>query len=517
MRGVILAALVMRAMLMPLPGNSSDIATFINFADQVLAHGPQSLYDPADLGQVQGHFTYPPLFPMLLAGSMWIERVAVQLLRGASAGGIVALSSEFDALVVKAWAVAGDALLAWFAWREVHQSRGRRWATAVVAAILWSPAIAYCGAYWGQIDAMLAACVVAAVTAMLNRQWWFVGAWMSVGMLLKPQMVVAMPVIGLGVIMIGRIDGVVRAVIASIGVGALLLSPFWVTGRLGVLGSAYLHAAGAYPAVTVNADNAWTALCAIPLGLTCGSDAELIAWGLTYRQVGLLAFGGCVTFVLALLIPEFRFLAQGGRGASVVFERENRARAAIFLGTSIIFLGFFMLPTQIHERYLLPGVAVLGISIANYRDARVLYVIFSVTLLANLLAVVEISGGLSQQFYQLGFNPHKIAWLNCVAFLGCLMLLAEANQVKKISINSGNLQLFIRRWTIPGALTASLMSLGGAVGVWSFPNFNESLIDWIILTCAGNVVVSLMVRVAVSFEEVRLGQSGVLNAVRTEA
>ena len=513
MKVVILVAVLIRLVLIPLPGNTSDIATFVRFADQVLDHGPQSLYDPADLGRVQGHFTYPPLFPMLLAGSLWIERDIAQLLRGTSLERVDAISSEFDALVVKTWAVLGDAFLAWVAWREVHRSRGRRWAAVVVGAILCSPAIAYGGAFWGQIDAMLAACVVAAVTSMLNRQWMVVGAWMAVGMLLKPQMVVVMPVVGLGVMMIGRIEGVIRAGVGSVGAGAVLTAPFWITGRLGVLGSAYLHAAGAYPAVTVNADNAWIALCAIPLGLTCGSDADLVAWGLTYGHVGLLALGACVALILALLVPEFLFLAQVGRGSSVLFERENRARAAIFLGTSVSFIAFFMVPTQVHERYLLPGVALLAISIANYRDARVLYVIFSATLLANLLAVVPISVGLAQQFLHLGFNPQKIAWLNCVAFLGCFLLMAEASRISRSSNHSSNLQLFIRHWSIPGVVSAVLISFVSVINYCSFMNVNESLIDWLILTCAGNVVLRLMGWLVKFFK----GRSVVLGVVSTEA
>ena len=517
MKVVILVAVLIRLVLLPLPGNTSDIATFVRFADQVLDHGPQSLYDPADLGRVQGHFTYPPLFPMLLAGSLWIERDIAQLLRGTTLERVDAISSEFDALVVKTWAVLGDAFLGWVAWREVHRSRGRRWAAVVVGAILCSPAIAYGGAYWGQIDAMLAACVVAAVTAMLNRQWMVVGAWMAVGMLLKPQMVVAMPVVGLGVMIIGRIEGVIRAGVGSVGAGAVLTAPFWITGRLGVLGSAYLHAAGAYPAVTVNADNAWSALCAIPLGLTCGSDADLVAWGLTYGHVGLLALGACVAFVLALLVPVFLFLAQVGRGSSVLFERENRARAAIFLGTSVSFIAFFMVPTQVHERYLLPGVALLAISIANYRDARVLYVIFSATLLANLLAVVPISVGLAQQFLHLGFNPQKIAWLNCVAFLGCFLLMAEASRISRSSNHSSNLQLFIRHWSIPGVVSAVFISFVSVIDHWSFMNVNESLVDWLILTCAGNVVLRLMGWLVKFFKEVRSGRSVVLGVVSNES
>jgi len=166
---------------------------------------------------------------------------------------------------------------------------------------------------------------------------------------------------------------------------------------------------------------------------------------------------------------------------------------------------------------LLPGVALLAISIANYRDARVLYVIFSATLLANLLAVVPISVGLAQQFLHLGFNPQKIAWLNCVAFLGCFLLMAEASRISRSSNHSSNLQLFIRHWSIPGVVSAVLISFVSVIDYWSFMNVNESLIDWLILTCAGNVVLRLMGWLVKFFKEVRSGRSVVLGVVSTEA
>jgi len=93
-------------------------------------------------------------------------------------------------------------------------------------------------------------------------------------------------------------------------------------------------------------------------------------------------------------------------------------------------------------------------------------VIFSATLLANLLAVVPISGGLAQQFLQLGFNPQKIAWLNCVAFLGCIVLMAEADRIIGSSNHSSNLQLFIRYWAIPAAVSVGLISFVSVINYW---------------------------------------------------
>jgi hypothetical protein len=61
------------------------------------------------------------------------------------------------------------------------------------------------------------------------------------------------------------------------------------------------------------------------------------------------------------------------------------------------------------------------------------------------------------------------------------------------------------------------MSLRLSISAWSFLNFNESLINWLLLTCAGNVVVKLMVWVARSVRKQQPGQTVVLGVVSAEA
>ena len=488
---VIFTGALMRAILMPLPGNSGDVAALIRFADQVLDGGPQSLYDPEDLRQVEGSFTYPPLFPMLLAVSLYLERAIRQAVLDTGGEGFAASAGALDSLVVKAWAVAGDALLAWCAWQEVRRVRGRRRATVVVAAILWSPALAYGGAYWGQIDAMLAACVVAASTAMLDRRWWSVGAWMAIGALLKPQMVVAAPIIGLGTIIIGGRRGVVHSGVAALATGAAITSPFWLTGRLGLLGDTYLHAVGAIPAVTVNADNGWTALCSLPLTLTCGSDQELLGWGLTYSHAGLVALSACAFVVSVSLLPAFRSLGKQPTANALPAGRERGDRATVLLGMSILYIGFFMLPTQVHERYLLPGVAILAISIVNYSDSIILYAIFSLTLLANLVAVVGISEYSQVVIYTAGFTPLRVSLINSILFFNCIALLVSLIGAPARMPPYRTSRAFRMRWALPGAVCAGAISFCSAVSAWSWPDATYVFTDWLILTGAGSIVVRI--------------------------
>ena len=501
---------------MPLPGNTSDVATFVRFADQILEFGPQSLYEPTDLGQVQGHFTYPPLFPMILAGSVWVERAILRLLWQPNESAFGAHSSQLDGLVVKAWAVAGDALLAWFAWREVRQSRGRRSANVVVAATLWSPAVAYAGAYWGQIDSMLAAVVVAAVSSMLNRRWWLVGIWVSFGMLLKPQMVVAVPIVALGTVILGRLGGVVRAACASLGVGAILTVPFWATGRLGLLASAYLHATGAYPTVTVNAYNIWMALCAMPLGLTCGSDVELLVWGLTYRQVGLLCLGACVASVLALLVRPFMILSEIGTEIPHRIRVENRARGAIFLGMSLVFLAFFMLPTQVHERYLLPAIVILTTLITLNTEYKLLYLILSITFVVNLMSVISISSDIFENIVLLGFSPLHISWINLsilIIMICCIVEEVWANAFEKkaqICTNYNN------RWWISVTMCVGVISIMNQAALSLMMYLPESISIWIIIICSGSVLARLSSWLIMLLDSIRLVSTGVGPSLSTE-
>jgi dolichyl-phosphate-mannose--protein O-mannosyl transferase/Gpi18-like mannosyltransferase len=72
------------------------------------------------------------------------------------------------------------------------------------------------------------------------------------------------------------------------------------------------------------------------------------------------------------------------KGEGTVLTRERNEGLAIIHASALILLGFFLLPTRMHERYLFAGLSFLGVSAAlNYRLLN-LYYIISVTFLINL-------------------------------------------------------------------------------------------------------------------------------------
>ena len=57
----------------------------------------------------------------------------------------------------------------------------------------------------------------------------------------------------------------------------------------------------------------------------------------------------------------------------------------------LLAFGFFMLPTEMHERYILPALAPLALPAALDRRARAAYLLLSLTVLFNLVRVLPFS------------------------------------------------------------------------------------------------------------------------------
>ena len=59
-----------------------------------------------------------------------------------------------------------------------------------------------------------------------------------------------------------------------------------------------------------------------------------------------------------------------------------------FFCTFMLFFGFFMLPTRIHERYMFPAIAVLALMVPFAKRARPLYTVLTATLLINVATIL---------------------------------------------------------------------------------------------------------------------------------
>jgi hypothetical protein len=101
----------------------------------------------------------------------------------------------------------------------------------------------------------------------------------------------------------------------------------------------------------------------------------------------------------------------------------------VLFSAFILFFGFFMLPTRIHERYLFPALSVLALMFMFLKKTRPLYVILTATCLVNQAYVLYWLNVYANAGYTYGPNltgdPVAIAvsLINLIVFLYVLVLM----------------------------------------------------------------------------------------------
>lgn len=372
---VLLAALVLRLPLLLHPGCQCDVRPFAVWGWAASEGGLKAAYERgAD---------YPPLYLYALGGLAGLGR-AIQLpapnLREQTAPGVTAL--------VKLPALLGDLLLIAAVYLAARSLTAQRNAVIAGGLVAFNPALLYASVLWGQVDSLHTAFMVLTLAAALSARAAPAGAAAAMGLLVKAQSVVIMPVLVVTLLRLnsfiprtgerGGSESVALPVLSrALGGAALaalvILIPAAVDDSLDGVRRAYLGATERFPAITVNAYNAWY-LATAGQGNWTGQptpathDGQPLGGPLTYRAVGFLLLGTWVLAVLALLIWR-----PDPRVAWVV--------------AAAIALGFFTLPTQIHERYLYPALPFLAVVAWMDRRLLLLLGILTVTFLVNLAFV----------------------------------------------------------------------------------------------------------------------------------
>jgi hypothetical protein len=106
----------------------------------------------------------------------------------------------------------------------------------------------------------------------------------------------------------------------------------------------------------------------------------------------------------------------------------------VIFAAFVLFFGFFMLPTRIHERYLFPAISVLALMFPFVKKARPLYVVITATCFVNQAYVLPLLNAV--QFIQAG-DPvvFAVSLINSIAFLYVLVLMLR--------------ELWGKRWLTP--------------------------------------------------------------------
>jgi Gpi18-like mannosyltransferase len=351
---ILLAALLMRLVLLPNPGAIGDNLFFQQWGDSAAAEGLGGIYNRDD----RLHLTYPPTYIYFLALDGVIHRAL------AEAAGRPWPPADLDPafyMVQKLNPIAADllvvALLALATWRRL----GVGGALAGAAAYGLNPALAYVSGYWGQADGVVLAILVSAFLAIAARRPVLSGALLGLAFATKPQAMLF--VLMLGVFLLAQdptdltaqegqtwqerlkpsLAWLGKAVGAGVVTLLVLLLPFLLGGSgLNVL-NPYTHAVGYVPFVDQQAFNIWWLVYGPESSWMLDTTPVLLI--LTARQVGLLLLLATMVSVVLLYRRALRPTLGTGGGTA-----RSYATALALLATA---LAFFLLPTQMHERYVL--------------------------------------------------------------------------------------------------------------------------------------------------------------------
>jgi Gpi18-like mannosyltransferase len=235
-------------------------------------------------------------------------------------------------------------------------------ALGVATLYAFNPATIFNVAVWGQMDSVYTFFIVGTLWALLDRRYEACGCLFALGVLAKPQTAILLPVVAFVMLKQGGWRRTLFSALAFWAVVGLVVLSFRPADPFYFLGERY---AGyfVYPYTSLNAYNFWA------LGGFWASDAATLG-GLSLQYWGLIYYAA----FLLLVLPRY--------------YRRPDWRSTVFV-SFLLFFGFFMLMTRMHERYLFPVLAMLAMA-WPFRPARWLYGGLTATYLFNVAYVMAV-------------------------------------------------------------------------------------------------------------------------------
>ncbi len=336
--------------------NYDVVDCFLAWARATGGFRPWGVYTP---GTGADDCDYPPLVPYLLTLGE-----AGRLAAGAPAVGALAI------LLLKLPSLLAHAATVPLSLRGLARPLGPAGARRAAILLALSPAFFLNAALWGQFDVPLTLFLIAAVAALLCDRPVAAGVGMGLALATKLLAIVPVPLLAVWVWRRHGPRELARSTGAGLLVVVILALPHVVAGRGEAMLRAYTGAVNYYPFRTGEAYNTWYLLDRYDV-LARGMSPPLArrddrpALGpITYHQVGLAAFSLYTVFMLAALA--------------------RRPTPIVLLWTLGMHLfGFFMLPTQVHQRYIVPAVGLLALLAPLSHRGLVLFGVLTATATLN--------------------------------------------------------------------------------------------------------------------------------------
>src|SRR5260221_4794730 len=364
---ILILALLMRVGYLSGLGLRSDLELNTSWASSVYQNGLFNLYkqNPPD---------YPPIYMAMLGV---VARLA------APYGALNVDTNAELVRLLKLFPVLADLLMITVVYGWLRRRPNMRWLIPGLLAIY--PGVFADSAWWGQTDSLLTLLLILTLIALNRNRPLIAWAFFAVALLTKFQGIVLLPLL---FTLTFRRYGVRRGIMSVVLAGTLFivgLAPFAATSGLGNTLRPYLGSVDIYPYITANAYNVWHLVGQVTQINRYADNLPEIG-PLSFKQIG---FGLLGLYTLLMCV--------------IAYRQADKPRE--FVWAAAQYVGFFMLPTEIHERYLYMGAVLCLVAVAQ--DRRLWWVALGLayTFSFNLLNVAE-----PLQWLWLSIWPRTTTW-----------------------------------------------------------------------------------------------------------
>ncbi len=299
----------------------------------------------------------------------------------------------------------------------LRRRSNNRLALIGAGAYAFHPALTFITAGWGQVDAVYTFGLVLCVWLLERQKYASAAAVCTAAFLVKMQTILLIPLLLYEIARTQRGKIMLRAVLASFGTAAVLLAPFLIAGKGIEVLKVIAGVAGSFPHPSANAHNLWW--------LFSGGHWQLHSDTMSVLGVPMYALATVLYFAAV--------------GFALWFRHRVRTADGLWLTAAFLAFAFFMLPTEMHERYLFPFFALLLPACAAYVMARRLYVAVAFTFTWNILIaflVISHDAGFDRFEDYLGNywgGSLIVASLNVLLFLGAVVWYARLARQPKLA------------------------------------------------------------------------------------
>jgi len=328
------------------PGFPSDTFHFLVWGEVMTRSGPSAIYVP------QFDCRYLP-------GYLYVLWAAVAPARISYFGHEItdASTSVLRVLVRVPPSLADVALaLVIFAW--LRTTAGARRGIGAVMMFALNPALIYTSVVWGQNDSVLTLPLELALLLAWQRDYALASAAAAFALMIKLQGLIVLPILGLWILIHGRPRDWILAAAAFLAIIVVTFAPFQIDKPWDYLYTVMASSADYFPYTSMNAFN----LPALIFGLRVRDSVTLFGISAFDLGLGLLS----ALYLVALLI----------------MWRGRSARTLLY-AAFLAYLGFFVLPTRIHERYLYFALALLTPMALDSWATLSMYAALTITFLIN--------------------------------------------------------------------------------------------------------------------------------------